>query len=473
MLLTLSTTHTPATDLGHLLHKNPERPQAVELSFGQALVFYPEAGEARCTCALAVVVDPVSLVRDQRPGGDFPLGQYVNDRPYAASSFLCVALGRVFGTAMSGRSKERQALADVALPFEAVVSAVPCRGGEAMVRRLFEPLGYEVVTEGGLLDERFPEWGPSPYLKLTVRATVRLQDLLAHLYVLLPVLDADKHYWVGGDEVDKLLRRGEGWLAEHPEREVITHRYLKRRHRLAREALARLATADGTAEDPDEAQATRDAEEAEVEAPLRLNDRRMKAVVEVLKARGVSTVVDLGCGEGRFIAEALSVSSLARITGVDVSAQCLEIGARRLKLDRMPEQQRKRVELLHGSLVYRDERLKGFDAAVCIEVIEHMEPGRLRDFENNVLGFLRPPLLVVTTPNAEFNVLFPNFKPGRMRHRDHRFEWSRAELAAWGDATAARHGYTVTYAPVGLPDPDALHLGAPTQMAVFERQGTP
>src|SRR5579864_1346812 len=239
MLLTISTTHRPATDLGYLLHKNPANLHSFDLSFGKAHVFYPEAVPERCTAALLLDVDPVGLVRGKRgqhEGGT--LDQYVNDRPYVLSSFLSVAMGRALGTAMTGRSKGRQELADQKIPLAATLAVVVCRGGEQMLRELFEPLGYEVSAVHHPLDEKFPEWGEGPYFTVMLKGIVRLQDLLNHLYVLVPVLDAEKHYWIGQDEVEKLLRKGEGWLAAHPHKEAIVKRYLPRQRQLAREALA-------------------------------------------------------------------------------------------------------------------------------------------------------------------------------------------------------------------------------------------
>jgi 3' terminal RNA ribose 2'-O-methyltransferase Hen1 len=246
MLLTISTTHRPATDLGYLLHKNPARLQTEELPFGTGYVFYPEASTEHCTAALLVEIDPVALVRGRGPAGEGgQLEQYVNDRPYAANSFLSVAMGRMFTTAMSGRSKERQELADTAIPLTAHLPVIAARGGEDLVKRLFEPLGYTVELQGSLLDEKFPEWGDSPYVALILSGTVRLQDLLTHLYVLIPVLDNEKHYWVAQDEIEKLLRRGEGWLPQHPEKDLIVSRYLKRQRHLTREALSRPGRIDG------------------------------------------------------------------------------------------------------------------------------------------------------------------------------------------------------------------------------------
>ena len=219
MLLTISTTHQPATDLGHLLRKNPARVHSFSQSYGTAHVFYPEASVERCTVALLVDIDPIGLVRNRRgPAGERrTLEQYVNDRPYVASSFLSVAIADVFSSAMAGKSKERQELAETPLPLQANIAVLPCRGGDVFLRRLFEPLGYKVSAERFPLDEKFPDWGESSYFKVALDALIPLRQLLSHLYVLLPVLDNDKHYWVGDDEVAKLLRHGEGWLAAHPE----------------------------------------------------------------------------------------------------------------------------------------------------------------------------------------------------------------------------------------------------------------
>jgi 3' terminal RNA ribose 2'-O-methyltransferase Hen1 len=468
MLLTISTTQVPATDLGFLLHKNPDGSHRAELPFGEAWVIYPEAATDRCTAALLIEVDPVGLVRDRKSGpkgGDFSLGQYVNDRPYAASSFLCVAIGKCFGTALSGRSKERPELADTAIPLEAALPVVPCRGGEAVLRRLFEPLGYQVTASPLPLDPAFPEWGDSRYLRVRLSATLRLRQLLEHLFVLLPVLDDDKHYWVGPEEVDKLLRRGGDWLGEHPERDLIARRYLRHDRRLVRDALARLDDEDSP-EDPDQIGTARDAEEAEVERPLSLNEQRQSAVVGAVTASGARSLMDLGCGEGTLIRRLLKETKLEQILGVDVSHRALEMAARRLHLDTMAPRQRQRVELVQGALTYRDHRLRGFDAATVVEVIEHLDPPRLGAFERALFAYAQPATVVVTTPNVEYNRLFEHLPAGGLRHRDHRFEWTRTQLGDWAAQIVERYRYHVDISGIGPEHPE---VGAPTQMAVFRR----
>jgi 3' terminal RNA ribose 2'-O-methyltransferase Hen1 len=466
MLLTITTTYGPATDLGYLLHKSPLRVHSFAQAFGKTHVFYPEASPERCTAALLLEIDPIGLVRNRRgPSGEaHALEEYVNDRPYVASSFLSVALARTFGTALTGKSKERQELANTPLLLETKITVLPCRGGEGLLRRLFEPLGYEVTAKRHTLDEKFPEWGESPYFTVTLKGKTRLSDLLTHLYVLVPVLDDDKHYWVGDAEVEKLLRHGEGWLREHPERELITNRYLKHQKRLAREALSRLLGEEEPA--ADEVAETHAREEEAIEKSISLAEQRTGAVMAVLRSCGAKRVLDLGCGEGRLLRELLNERLFAEIVGMDVSHRALEIASRKLRLEELPTMQRERIRLIHGSLTYRDKRLAGYDAATVVEVIEHQDPPRLAAFERVLFEFARPQTVVVTTPNVEYNVKFETLPAGKMRHKDHRFEWARAEFQFWANAMAVRFGYIARFLPIGPEDPI---VGSPTQMGIFTR----
>ncbi|WP_221089937.1 3' terminal RNA ribose 2'-O-methyltransferase Hen1 [Deinococcus aquaedulcis] len=456
MLLTITTTHQPATDLGFLLMKHPERVLERTLPFGRSLVFYPEAAPERTTAALLVEVDPVALSRAPAGGEAGTLEPYVNDRPYASGSFLAVALRDAFGTAMTGQSRDRPELAGQAIPLTLSLPCVAARGGPDLPARLFGPLGYEVEATPLALDPDFPEWGERPYVALTLRGTARLNDALRHLYVLLPVLDGKKHYYIGAEEVDKLLRHGQGWLEAHPERDLITARYLRFRG-LVTQARAHFVIAD-------EAEGGV-AEQQEMAAPPRprLHDERLDAVAEVLQASGAAQVLDLGCGEGKLLRRLLQVGQFRELVGVDISARSLEIAADKLKLTERPEL-RERVRLLHGSLAYPDSRLKGFDAAALVEVMEHLEPHRLDTLTRNVLGFARPRTLVVTTPNREYNATFET--PQALRHPDHRFEWTRAEFQAWAQAAAEAYGYAVAFHPLGDVHPD---YGPITQMALFNR----
>ena len=461
MLLTISTTYSPATDLGYLLHKHPERIQSFDLTFGQAHVFYPEARDERCTAALLLDIDAVGLTRRPhgRFGENFALAPYVSDRPYVASSFLSVAIAQVFSSALSGKSKERPQLAETAIPLEVKLSTLPCRGGEQLLRRLFEPLGYEISAERHTLDAQFPDWGESRYFTVTLQNTCRLSELLTHLYVLIPVLDDEKHYWVDDAEIEKLLKHGKNWLAAHPEQESIVRRYLKNLRLLTDQALARLCDTDP--------QQTEETTQAQVEERINLNEVRLQTVAEVLKQCGAKRVLDLGCGEGKLLRKLLHEKQFEKIVGMDVSHRALKIAQERLHYERLPERQKERLRLFQGSLNYRDKRLVGYDAAAVIEVIEHFDPPRLAAFARVLFEFACPRTVVLTTPNIEYNVKFENLQAGSLRHKDHRFEWTRDEFHSWATGISKRFGYTAVFHPIGPTTEDA---GPPTQMAVFTRE---
>ena len=468
VLLTVSTTRRPATDLGYLLHKNPGRAQSFPQSVGVAHVFYPEATDERCTAALLLEVDPIGLVRGRKgPSGEgFALGQYVNDRPYAASSMLAMAVKDVFRTALTGRCEARPELAASRIPLEVRLPAVPCRDGAGLLSRLLEPLGWLIRASSTPLDPAIPDWGDSRYLDVRLAGELRLADALNQLYVLLPVLDDAKHYWVSNDEIDKLIRAGEGWLASHPEKALITSRYLSHRRELTQSALARLAEVDDT--EPEELDNATDGAVAldDRDRPVTLAEQRRGAVLAAVRACGARRVADLGCGQGTLTADLLAEHDIERVVAADVSARALHIAGRRLRLERMTDQQRDRLQIFQSALTYRDDRLAGLDAAVLMEVIEHVDPARLPALERVVFGFAAPATVIVTTPNAEYNVRFETLPSGSMRHRDHRFEWTRAEFRSWAARAGDEHGYAVRYLPVGSDDPE---VGPPTQMAIFNK----
>ncbi|HST83584.1 MAG TPA: 3' terminal RNA ribose 2'-O-methyltransferase Hen1 [Kineosporiaceae bacterium] len=451
-----------AIDLGYLLHKHPSRAQSFDLPVGRAHVFYPEATAERCTAALLLEVDPIALVRGRRfaaPGAEaFSLAQYVNDRPYAASSMLAVALGKVYRTALAGRCDHRPELPDRRLALQIQIPALPCRGGPQVAERLFAPLGWQVAATPVPLDPELG-WGPSRYVDLTLTGELRLADALNQLYVLLPVLDDAKHYWVSPDEVDKLIRAGTGWLAGHPERDLIMHRYLRHRRTLVTTATERLAELD------DQPDTLVDDPADPPRIKVTLAEQRRDTVLAVLRSTGAASVVDLGCGEGKLLRALLDDPAYRRILGVDVSHHSLEVAARRLRLEQLPDRARERITLRQSSLTYRDPAVAGFDAAILMEVIEHIDPPRLGALQSSVFGAARPRAVIVTTPNVEYNTQF-QLSEGATRHPDHRFEWTRAEFRSWADHVAAAHGYHVRFEPVGPEHPD---LGPPTQLALFVR----
>jgi len=462
MLLTITTTLAPATELGRLLHKHPDRLQSFDLAFGRALVFYPEASADRCTAALHVEVDAVERSEQRRGRGQD--AAYVSDRPYAAGSYLPGAMSRVFGTAMSGRCDARPDLAAAALPLEIVATPVACRS-TASPADLFGPLGWTVGSEALPLDPAFPEWGGGVHRRVRLSGSARLADALRHLAVLLPVLDGTKHYRFADDEVEKLLRLGEGWLDAHPARALIVRRYLGRRRPLVEAAEEALA-----ADDPDSGADAADppdtACEAALERPARLQEVRVATALDMLARSGARRVADVGCGEGDLVEAVLRDRRFDGVVGVDPSPHALARCARRIGYERMQEGQRARVALFQGAATYPDARLKGCDAVALLEVVEHVDPWRLGMLEDAVFGAAAPRLVLVTTPNRERNALFPGLPEGALRHRDHRFEWTRDEFRAWCAGVGGRRGYAWEWFPVG---DEAGGRGPITQGALFTR----
>ncbi|MBC9933285.1 3' terminal RNA ribose 2'-O-methyltransferase Hen1 [Chitinophaga qingshengii] len=457
MLLTITTTRYPATDLGYLLHKHPAKLHTFPLTAGEVHVFYPEATEERCTAALLLDLDPVRLTRKSAAGGnDFALEQYVNDRPYVASSFMSAALSQAYSSAMNARCKDKPELVELPLPLEVNLSVLPVNGGETLLRTLFEPLGYEVSVQSFPLDTQYQEWGQSRYYQVALKNTLPLWMLLSQLYVLIPVCDNDKHYFIGNHEIEKLMEKGRGWLDNHPAKELIVRRYMKHLGPLTRQALGLIMREEAEPEVNDE-----------IPVPvekIRLHDLRLQTVRDLLLEHQVTSVADLGCGEGKLLRLLMNKPVFTRILGMDVSYRALEIARDKLKLERLSERQQQRLTLIQGSLLYKDKRLSGFEAATLVEVIEHLDPPRLAILEKVVFEYARPSMVIVTTVNAEFNIKYESLTPGAFRHNDHRFEWTRPEFEAWATTIADRFGYTVTFRPLGEWD-DAV--GAPSQLALF------
>ncbi|MCH5158053.1 MAG: 3' terminal RNA ribose 2'-O-methyltransferase Hen1 [Clostridiales bacterium] len=463
MLLTITYEGKNTQELGFLLYKNPNKTQQFELSYGKAYVFYPEVSDTRTTAALLIDIDPIDLARGKLGSSVGGLFDYVNDRPYASTSFLSTAISRVFGTAMSGKCEGRQALADAPLKLTARIYSIRDGGEDDLAAQLFEPLGYTVRTERTVLDERFPEWGRSPYVNLTVSGTVKLSVLLNQLYVLIPVFDRQKHYYMSEDEIHKLIDHGEGWLSAHPQREKIAHRYFNAKRSYAKKALDVLLADEADESDKAEEET---AEEKVVRSPL--NALRMESVKSAVLLSGATSVIDLGCGECRLTALLLNEPQIKKITACDVSVSVLEKGAQRLNIDRMPKYKQDKLTLMQASLTYRDKRFEGFDCACVIEVIEHIEPARIPAFERSVFEFAAPRTVIVTTPNKEYNTVYEKMQEDAMRHGDHRFEWTRAEFKKWTEHVCSVFGYSCEISGIGESDE---RYGTPTQMGVFTKNG--
>ena len=459
MLLTITCEGADTPEIGFLLHKNPDRAQQFELGFGKAYVFYPEVSNERTTAALLLDIDPIDLARGKPGSRDGGLFDYVNDRPYAASSFLSTAIARVFHSALIGKCESRPELAQTPLDLTARVYSLNDGGSELLAEEIFEPLGYTVSAERKMLDERFPEWGVSPYIDLTLKGRIRLCDLLRHLYVLIPAFDKKKHYYISDEEIEKLLRYGEGWLKDHPLRNRIVSRYLYVKKSLARRAIERLLEN----ELPDD-----EAETAVSVKKESLNEKRLNAVKTAVLNSGAASVLDLGCGEGKLTAMLLNEPQIKKLNACDVSVSTLERAADRLHYDKMRPALREKLTLMQGSVTYRDKRFEGFDCICMVEVIEHIDPARLTAAERTVFKYAAPQTVIITTPNREYNTNYKNLEENSLRHYDHRFEWTRGEFRAWTEKVCGEYGYSVTISDIGETDDIT---GSPTQIGVFTKNG--
>ena len=456
MLLEITTTHQPATDLGYLLHKHPEKLQTVELAVGQAHIFYPEASAEICTACLLLDINPIDLVRGSKSKNVFLPEHYVNDRPYTANSFLSTAIGKAFGSAINGTCLSRPELVVTPIPLKATVHALKIdtkgiqrvkEGDISVISRLFEPLGYAISCETVPLDPQFPSWGDSKSITLTIEKTVTLKELLSHLSIFLMVLDTERHYWISQNDVEVLMRRGEGWLDGHPEKEWITRRYLKNLRELTEPLLGdRVSPALNTKPN--------------------LHQQRLEKACELLKESGARSVVDMGCGEGKLLKLLLKDGQFQKIRGMDVAFGELQKAKGNLYLDEASPALRERIGLFQGSITYKDDRLANFDAAVLVEVIEHLDIDRLPTMEHVVFGHAKPTTVVLSTPNAEYNAVFEKLDATQFRHDDHRFEWTRKEFADWCKHVCEEFSYMVVIHPVG---PETEDYGTPSQIAVFTK----
>ena len=460
MLLTITYKGTETQNLGFLLYKHPDRAQKFKLNYGQAYVFYPEVSDERTTVALLMDIDPIDLAKGKLGSHEGGLFDYVNDRPYAATSFMSTAIAKVFGKAMSGRCEQFQELADTKLDLTASLYCLRDNGYEGLAKDLFEPLGYSVEIQRTMLDEKFPEWGNSPYIDLTVKGKVKLSDMLNHLYLLIPVFDKQKHYYTSKDELEKLVKHGEGWLEDHPAKNKILYRYFAAKKGYAKKASDMLSEEESV----DEEEETAKVSEEILEKHISLNTMRMETVKNAVLESGAEKVIDIGCGEGKLVSMLMEESSIKKITACDVSVKILEKAAKRMRFDKMPQNRRDKLEFIQGSLTYRDKRFEGYDCACVIEVIEHIEPMRIPAFERVVFEFAKPKTVIVTTPNVEYNVNYENLGEGKLRHADHRFEWNREELKTWTEHICEKFGYSCTIKNIGEYDEKT---GSPTQMGVF------
>lgn len=480
MFISIEAAGERANELSYLLHKHPDKLQSFVLSTGTAHVFYPRYEEQVCKVVLVQELDTEALAKGAKKrrasSAVEDIRNYVNDRPYAANSITAQALTRVFSSAVNANATTRPELQEREWQLTIEIAALSPTTGPEVIHKLFAPLGWRIELDNIALNDANPQWGGSEYYNVTLKGSATLSQALRQVAALIPVIDDSKHYWVGEDEPAKLLRLGAGWLEEHPERKLVLRNSLAHQRELIQsyEELARTSAATtGLAERAAGGSqlatsangSIRGAQELPV-APISASlwQERHEAVLGALEALGAHTVADVGCGEGKFLQRLVAQPRYSRILGSDVSAKSLERAALKINLTELSDDQRQRISLIHSSLNYRDDRLKGFEAIVLMEVIEHLETEWLEKLVQNTFGAAAPRAVIVTTPNQEYNSLYPSLSAGTMRHPDHRFEWTRAEFRSWAESVGENYGYVVDFQGIGPEDEEA---GTATQMAIF------
>ena len=433
------------------------------MSYGKAYVFYPEVSDECTTMALLLDIDPIDLARGKLGSNEGGLFDYVNDRPYTSTSFMSTAIARIFSSAMNGRCDKKQSLADTPLNLTAKLFSLKDGGYNELAKQLFEPLGYEVSIEQYLLDDKFQEWGNSPYINLTISNTIKLCDLLNHIYVLIPVFDKQKHYYIESSEINKLLTHGQGWLENHPYKEKIVNRYFSIKKDYAKTVLENFLSNESKEEDINSNEISE-----ETTKKTSLNNLRLQKVKDVVLSSGASSVIDLGCGEGKLTELLLKEPQIKKITACDVSISSLEKAAKRLHIDNMPSYKKDKLTLMQASLTYKDTRFEGFDCACIVEVIEHIDATRIPSFERIIFEFAAPKTVIITTPNKNYNVNYKTLCADKLRHNDHRFEWSKEEFENWANNICKKFSYTVELCGIGEEDEQQQTA---TQMGVFTRNG--
>lgn len=484
MYLTIKATGEHASMISHLLAKNPhnlydrtEKGARVRLVYTS---FQPQDTEAM----LFVTPDPIELVKGTPDHYD--ITQYINDRELAVSSLFCSYIRPALGTALNGKPK-----ADyidwvdyrftLQMTFGPVASDLP----DHVIESLFQPLGYEVQIERGEIDYSFDLKNRSTVRHIQISGQQTLQQMLRQLYILIPVLDNYKHYYINEDEIERLRRYGEGWLSTHPQHDLMIKRSLRfaplvkeYEQQVAKEssidALSTEISTNSIQSNKEQAQSTEqqleriNTIETETETPVvRLNELRYRAIVEqvsLLPQR--KQVIDFGAGEGKLSVRLGQIEGVEQVWAVEPSMQ-----SQLRAIDRFAKLEGRTDDVIPvitiGSLFYRDERWVDQDVIILCEVIEHINEVRLPQVIHTLFTDYRPQTLIMTTPNREYNEVY-QMDADEIRHTDHRFEWTRAELEQYCTQWIQNRPYTFTISGIG--DKHEQH-GQPTQMVVFRRTG--
>lgn len=477
MFLSIAVSGEHAPDLGFVLYKHPGRFFEKSASKGRVTGGFTENREDFAEFTLAVEIDPVERVRGVN--WDRGIASYVEPMPFLAASHMSQALSQALGSAMNGVLGSKDPVIDTRVkaagvkpwPLTIKVGAVRC--SPYMIESLFSELGWSVEIESHNLDvPGVSEDDDRPLHVFTLKGEATVSDALTQLYVLLPVLDPSRHYFYDESEARKLFEKGGDWLKGHSSRDLIISRYLSKSKELrgyARQLFGNFQEKKDLDELIAETEELmRDWDDPDDTSP---HQQRHSQIIRDVVSWGARSVIDLGCGEGRLLERLVRIAPDMRVVGIEPSAREIERARKRLS-NNPGKNLDPRVEFVHGSAMYGDERFKDFDAAILSEVIEHVDEDRLSLLARSVFGIMAPRRVVITTPNGDYNRVF-GLRPGEFRHADHRFEWTLAECQAWVVGVTAAYPYEAEITPVGGRNADADEgHGEVSHYIVFTKKDT-
>ncbi|EGW40788.1 3' terminal RNA ribose 2'-O-methyltransferase Hen1 [Desulfosporosinus sp. OT] len=463
MQLAIKATGEGAKMLSFLLSKNPQNLYDRMEKGHRIRLTYTVFSDSEVEAVIFVTPDPVELVKNSPD--TYEITQYINDREFVVSSIFCSYIRSALGTALNGRPKDeyldwaKHAFL-LTIGFGPVATDLP----DVAIKQLFEPLGYRIEIERGQAAYNFQLKERSSARFINLQGTLTVQNALKHLFVLIPVLDNYRHYFIDEREIEKLERYGEGWLADHPLKDLIIKRTLRFRE-LIDQVGENFDQADTNADTNNEALTPE--LELKSQPVVRLNELRYQRVVKIvenLPAR--ESIVDFGAGEGKLSARLGFIPGVQEILAVEPTEK-----EQLRALKRFSEASRKddfiSPILIWGSLFYYDEQLRAKDVMILNEVIEHIDESRLPRVMDTILGSYKPQVLLITTPNVEYNTVY-QMDDQAVRHKDHRFEWTRSEFSEWTHTLARNYSYDVQLDGIGE---EVEGYGHPSQIAIFTRQG--
>jgi 3' terminal RNA ribose 2'-O-methyltransferase Hen1 len=446
MQLSLTVRGSNADVVSYLIAKNPNNPYERDEKGFKVRLVYPKFSKEEIQFVIYVKPDPIDLVRNSSDLYD--ITHYINDREFAVSSLFITTIRKALGTALNGKPDEEY-LEWVGHEFEIELSFGPVATDlrDKEIVDLFEPIGYKVEIERGVSNIR--EKSSAGFVTLSGRQSV--QSALKHVSILIPVIDNYKHYFLDEREVEKLDRYGEGWLEEHPMKQMIVKRALRFNALISQSQFYEKKQRNSNYDE---------------NPKVRLNDLRYEHILNYIKTLPQrETIVDLGAGEGRLSVQLGFLEGVKEILSIEPSNK-----SRIRAIERFQQVNTKEgyvePQSLSGSLFYFDSRLQNKDVIVLCEVIEHIEEDRLPKIFDTILNDYCPKTLIVTTPNQEYNVLYE--MDDEMRHDDHRFEWTRPQFVQNVESWTEQTPYQVSIQGIGE---EHEAYGHPTQMAIFRREG--